>query len=134
MAKQQVQQNANQESWGRFNFLGVAKYITVATIIATILAFVIIGVRGFNYGVDFAGGIEAQVRFEKEMDAGEIRKFMSDAGYPHANVQAIGDNKEYLLRVEMPKGANDAELNKYVSETVEKIKAGLNSQFAGDGS
>jgi preprotein translocase subunit SecF len=118
---------------GKYDFLGVAKYITGATVIATILSIFIIAGKGFNYGVDFAGGIEAQVQFNKDMDAHKVRTFMSDIGYPHANVQAIGGNAEYLLRVEMPRDKSDAEVNKYVAETVEKIKAGLAQHFKDDG-
>lgn len=129
MAKQSTQTSANEVTWGKYDFLGIAKYITAGTVVATILSFVIIGTKGFNYGVDFAGGIEAQVKFEQDVEAGKVRKFMEDIGYPNASVQSIGGSAEYLLRVEMPKNANDNEVNKYVADTVEKIKAGLNSHF-----
>lgn len=118
---------------GKYDFLGIAKYITGATVVATILSIFIIAGKGFNYGVDFAGGIEAQVQFNKDMDAHKVRTFMGDIGYPHANVQSIGGNAEYLLRVEMPRDKSDAEVNKYVAETVEKIKAGLAQHFKEDG-
>lgn len=114
---------------GKYDFLGIAKYITGATVVATIISVFIIAGRGFNYGVDFAGGIEAQVQFNKDVDAHKVRTFMSDIGYAHASVQAIGGNAEYLLRLEMPRDKSDAEVNKYVAETVDKIKAGLATHF-----
>lgn len=117
---------------GKYDFLGVAKYITGATVIATIISIFIIMGKGFNYGVDFAGGIEAQVQFNKDIEAHKVRTFMGDIGYPHASVQSIGGNAEYLLRVEMPRDKSDAEVNKYVAETVEKIKAGLAQHFKDD--
>jgi preprotein translocase subunit SecF len=118
--------------WGKYDFLGISKYITVGTIILTILAMIVIGTKGFYYGVDFAGGIEMQVQFNKDMDAHRIRTFMSDLGYPNANVQTIGGNAEFLLRLEMPRGKTDSETNKYVADTVEKIKSGLLTTFAAD--
>jgi preprotein translocase subunit SecF len=133
MAKQQqVQANTKDDSWGKYDFLGIAKYITLATVLATIISFVIIGAKGFNYGVEFAGGIEAQIKFAQDVEPSKVRQFMSDIGYPHANVQSLGGNSEYLLRLEMPKEATDAEANKYVADSVEKIKAGLNTHFEGN--
>lgn len=132
MAKQQqqVQAAANNDSWGKYDFLGIAKYITAGTVVLTILSFVVIGVKGFNYGVDFAGGIEAQVQFAQDVDSAKVRQFVADIGYPHASVQSIGGNAEYLIRLEMPVDKTDAEVNKYVSETVDKIKSGLVTHFA----
>ncbi len=115
---------------GRYDFLGIAKYVTATTVVLTIISLIVITTKSFNYGVDFAGGIEAQVQFSKDVDAHKVRGFMSDIGYPHASVQSIGGNAEYLLRLEMPRDKSDAEVNKYVSETVDKIKAGLASHFA----
>lgn len=131
MAKTDQNQIA-KDSWGKYDFLGIAKYITAGTVVLTILSFVVIGIKGFNYGVDFAGGIEAQVQFDKAVEASKVRQFVSDIGFPNANVQAIGGDSEYLIRLEMPKGSNDNEINKYVNETVEKIKSGLGSHFASD--
>ncbi len=131
MAKQQQQNQAlNNDSWGKYDFFTIGKYITAATVVLTILSFVIIGVKGFNYGVDFAGGIEAQVQFSQDVDSGKVRQFVADIGYPNANVQSIGGNAEYLIRLDMPAGKADAEVNKYVSETVDKLKAGLATHFA----
>jgi preprotein translocase subunit SecF len=118
---------------GKYDFLGIAKYITGATVVATIISLFVIGTRGFNYGVDFAGGIEAQVQFNKDVDAHKVRTFMADIGFPHASVQSIGGNAEYLLRLEMPRDKSDAEVNKYVAETVDKIKVGLNEHFKDEG-
>lgn len=133
MAKNKDVQSKTSESthdWGKYDFMGISKYITVGTIILTLLALVLISIKGFNYGVDFAGGIEAQVLFAKPVDAHKVRTFMADLGYPNANVQSIGTESEYLIRVEMIHGKSDAETNKYVTETIDKIKTGLATHFA----
>lgn len=122
-----------EESWGRYDFLGVAKYITVGSIILVIVSMIIIGVKGLNYGVDFAGGIEVQAQFNKSVDAAHVRKFMSDLGFPHANVQALGDKNEYLIHVESMEGKNETETNKFIQETIAKIKTGLGEHFKEEG-
>ena len=74
-----------EESWGRYDFLGVAKYITAGSVFLVILSMLIIATKGLNYGVDFAGGIEVQAQFNKTVDAGHVRQFMTDLGFPHAD-------------------------------------------------
>lgn len=129
-AKKQTDKN---DSWGRFDFLGPAKYITIATIILVVVALVLIAAKGLNYGVDFKGGIEVQVQFAQEVEANKMRDFMTEIGYPNANVQGLGDaKKEYLLRVES-KGATDDEANAFITTTVEKIKSELATRFQSQG-
>ncbi len=122
-----------EESWGRYDFLGVAKYITAGSVFLVILSMLIIATKGLNYGVDFAGGIEVQAQFNKSVDAGHVRQFMTDLGFPHANVQALGDTNEYLIHVESVTGKSDAETNVFIQETITKIKSGLSARFASEG-
>ncbi len=122
-----------EESWGRYDFLGVAKYITAASVVLVLLSLVIIATRGLNYGVDFSGGIEVQAQFNNTVDAGHVRKFMSDLGFPHANVQSLGDKNEYLIHVESISGKSETETNQYVQDTIAKVKAGLDTRFKNEG-
>lgn len=122
----------NEQSWGKYDFLGIAKYITVISVVLTIVSLVIIGMRGLNYGVDFRGGIGVRVQFAKHVEASQVRQMMTSTGYPNANVQFLGEG-EYLLRVEGLSGVSDEAANNYINETVTKIKGGLNSAFASEG-
>ncbi|HMN69682.1 MAG TPA: protein translocase subunit SecF [Bdellovibrionales bacterium] len=122
----------NKNSWGRFDFLGVAKYITIASVALTVLALILIASRGLNYGVDFAGGIEMQVQFNQGVDAGQVREFMAAEGFANANVQALGKDNEYLIHLET-KGETDEEANTFITQTVEKVKTGLAAKFGQDG-
>ena len=121
------------ESWGRYDFLGVAKYITGLSMVLVVVSLVIIFAKGLNYGVDFAGGIEVQAQFGQSVDATHVRKFMSELGFPHANVQSLGDKNEYLIHVESVEGKSEAETNQYIQTTIEKIKKGLAETYAKEG-
>jgi preprotein translocase subunit SecF len=121
-------------SWGRFDFMSVAKYITIGSVGLSIVALLVLGVKGLNYGVDFAGGIELQVQFNQKVDAAKVRQFMESSGFGSASVQAIGDEHEFLIRVEAMKNppSEDA-ANAYITDTVAKIRAGLATQFTQEG-
>ncbi|MBX3022628.1 MAG: protein translocase subunit SecF [Bdellovibrionales bacterium] len=128
---QEVDRNSKsyREGWGRYDFLGVATYITALSVVLTILAGVIIGVKGLNYGVDFAGGIELQVQFKDAIKSEEVRSFLTTEGFAGANVQALGENHEYFIHLELETGKTDNETNAYIQETVEKIKRALSAKY-----
>src|SRR5207253_936941 len=54
-----------------------------------------------NYGVDFAGGTELQVRFKKPVDVSAVREEVSKLGFGEPTVQEYGRGQnEFLIRVE----------------------------------
>lgn len=116
-----------------FDFMGIAKYITVISILFVVASVVLVFTKGLNYGVDFSGGVEMQVQFNKAVEAGAVRKFVADMGYADANVQAYGKDNEFLIRLEMPTGVDEASSNKMLNDMIEKLKAGLTTTFADAG-
>ncbi len=105
MAKQhESRQNPQQtkppvkESHGKIDFFAIAPLMGGISVLAMIIGLGFILSKGFNYGIDFAGGTEVQVKFDKPVDVGQLRKLTEDLGKA-ATVQGLGDN-EYLLRLE----------------------------------
>src|SRR4051812_12361298 len=107
-----------EESSGKYDFIGISKYIATASVLLTLFALGVIIVKGFQYGVDFAGGTEIQVQFTKPVEASEVRKFTADEGFPKASVQAYGSANEYLIRLETAVGKNEKETNEIMKQTI----------------
>lgn len=57
---------------------------------------------GLNWGIDFTGGVEMQVRFDKQVDPEEIRNVLSSLGFSKNQVQEYGskESHEVLIRIE----------------------------------
>src|SRR4051794_39517877 len=55
-----------------------------------------------NYGVDFAGGTELQLKFNKPVEAGQVRDEVAKVGFGEPTVQVYGnpDERQFLVRVE----------------------------------
>src|SRR5260370_409356 len=80
-------------------YRGIA--VTISVIVnLMVLAGVVFWPR-LNYGVDFAGGTELQVHFQKTVDPGEIRDLVSQQGFGEPTVQRYGNESEnqFLIRV-----------------------------------
>jgi len=82
------------------DFLGRRKYAYAFSIIITAIGLISIALHGgFRYGVDFQGGTLLQVRFEKPMEAEQIREVLSQIGYADAEIQHFGEPREAIIRV-----------------------------------
>lgn len=115
---------------GKINFLGVAKYLVPISIAMVIFGLVEIAVDGFDYGIDFAGGTEIQVKFTGEISRDAIMKSVQEAGYEKVAVQRFGDENEYLVRLENFEGANEKETTALLNKMVTSVTSALQTSFA----
>ncbi|HOY74100.1 MAG TPA: protein translocase subunit SecF [Deltaproteobacteria bacterium] len=58
-------------------------------------------IRGLNYGIDFAGGLELQVAFKDSVETGDVRNAMRTVGLEQAAIQSVsgGEANEFLIRM-----------------------------------
>jgi preprotein translocase subunit SecF len=89
----------------KFDFVGKRHIAVVLSLIVNlaVIAWSLPFIHGLNYGVDFAGGTEMEVKFtEARVDPGDVRKAVEDLGFKGASVQRYGpeEDSSYLIRVE----------------------------------
>jgi preprotein translocase subunit SecF len=85
----------------KFDFVGKRHIAVVLSLIANLTVIGWAVFHGLNFGVDFAGGTEMEVKFQQAVDPGAIRKGVEDLGFKDASVQTYGPEAEhtYLIRV-----------------------------------
>ncbi|HET9594343.1 MAG TPA: protein translocase subunit SecF, partial [Anaeromyxobacteraceae bacterium] len=85
----------------KFDFVGKRHIAVTLSLIANAAVILWAIFHGLNFGVDFAGGTEMEVRFSRSIDAGDIRKGVEALGFKDASVQTYGAESEhtYLIRV-----------------------------------
>lgn len=115
-----IPHNVNIDFVKKFPLTGILSLIMV---IGSIL---LVAIKGLNYGVDFSGGAEVQVKFSQSVDLASVRKVLAEEGFDSASVQSIGDPSanEYLIKV----SADEKNLNAVTNTISEGFKKSFQSQ------
>lgn len=124
----------NVDYVGKFKIFGA---LSLALILITLIG---LFTKGLNYGVDFRGGVEIQVKFMEKVDMGTIRQAMADGKLPLSQLQTIGDESqnEYILKLDsegdlnsMSTKVNDILGQKFGKEKFEILKNDIVGPKAG---
>ena len=98
----------------------VAIILSILMILASIA---LVAIRGLNFGVDFAGGLMMEVRFEKPVQLDELRAAVDSAKAGEGSLQTFGDPRTISLRLPLPEG-DDAAVQKVVAQVQDTIREG----------
>ncbi len=74
-------------------------YIVSGTLI--LLGLISLFTRGLEFGIDFKGGTEIALSFEKEIDITDVRNDLDGIGLGNIEVKTFGDESGILVRTEL---------------------------------
>ncbi|WP_297206904.1 protein translocase subunit SecF [uncultured Pluralibacter sp.] len=64
-----------------------------------LLSIIVIGVRGFNWGLDFTGGTVIEITLEKPADLDQMRLSLEKAGFEEPQLQNFGSSHDIMVRM-----------------------------------
>ena len=72
-------------------------YLSIFLVLSTFLSVLLHG--GLNYGIDFRGGTNVQIRFDSEPNLNQLRELFASQGYDSIMLQTFGadEDREILL-------------------------------------
>ncbi|WP_457561225.1 protein translocase subunit SecF [Caminibacter sp.] len=91
-----------------YDFMSKRILFVSISLIMIALSIVSMSVKGFNWGIDFKGGVEVQVRFQKPVNIADVRKYISK-DYPNASITTFGKPNEILIRLSVKKVNTDVQ-------------------------
>jgi preprotein translocase subunit SecF len=106
-----------------FPFLKWRNPAVVLSIVLIVASIALVAIRGLNFGVDFAGGLMMEVRFEKPVELDELRASVDSAGAGEGSLQTFGDPRTVSVRLPLPEG-DDAAVQKVVKDVQQTIRKG----------
>jgi preprotein translocase subunit SecF len=84
----------------KYDFLGKRKIGYAISVTIFLIGLISVIVRGLEFGIDFKGGTEIVLQFEKPVDVGEIRTYVENLGLGSAEVKTFGGETGIMVRTE----------------------------------
>lgn len=73
--------------------------MVVISLILVVASIIAIATKGLNLGMDFTGGISADVTYSQPVEQADVATALSDKGFNDAVVQYLGTRQELLVRL-----------------------------------
>ncbi len=81
-----------------FDFLGKKQIALIVSVLLILMGTVsVVYHQGFNYGIDFKGGFQVRIKFERAIDLNALRKQFDRLDMNSTSLQTIGDTNEVKL-------------------------------------
>lgn len=108
------------------DFVGKRHLWIGISIAAVLLTLVLFFTKGLNYGIDFTGGAEVQIRVPQSWDIGRVRSELESGGLKGLKVQAIGvpTDHQYLIRAQGDESSLNAVAKKVSDSLGKSLKPG----------
>ncbi|MGM8901121.1 protein translocase subunit SecF, partial [Psychrobacter sp. 1Y4] len=77
-------------------FMKIEKPMALLSLFMVIGSIIAIAVNGLNLGLDFTGGVSADIRYEQPVEQVAVVQALADNGFDDAVVQYLGTREELL--------------------------------------
>lgn len=79
-------------------------------VVLVVVSLFSIGIQGFNYGIDFAGGVLLEARSEKVIDLAPLRTTLNNLGLGEISITTSGNTgRDVTIRVPQQEGGDQAQ-------------------------
>ncbi len=106
-----------------FDFMSLRKINYIISIVLSGLSIIWISIFGFNFGIDFVGGISIEARIGEKPDIGHMREVLSKLDIGEVMLQTFGSENDISIRV-----GNFGD-EKDLTQKVTKVKDALAKHF-----
>nr|WP_157992310.1 protein translocase subunit SecF [Candidatus Erwinia haradaeae] len=100
------------------DFMSWNKVVFLCSIILLIVSINIIGMCGFNWGLDFTGGTVIEMKLERPVDLDLIRSSLKKIGLIQPQIQNLESVYDLLVRIEPKEDINGTTFSSIVLNTI----------------
>lgn len=115
----------NQKQYGRpederiIPFMKIAMPAALFSIILTVASIFFIATKGLNLGLDFTGGVAAELNYTNPVKPEDVSQALSQAGFNDAVVQTLGSEHDLMVRMPVQEDIEAEDLTKAVTAAVQ---------------
>ncbi len=81
------------------DFMGASRKFGLLSLVLVLLSWGLLFTKGFNYGIDFAGGTLIQVKYDTKAPITKVREVLkTNSAFKGANVTFFGNDHEIVIR------------------------------------
>ncbi|MCZ2356393.1 MAG: protein translocase subunit SecDF [Bacteroidia bacterium] len=107
-------------------FIANRKKSYIISVVAVVISLISFGIFGFKFGVDFQGGRQYIIEFQKQYDTEKVRQDLTDAfGNNAPIVKTVGSKNQLMITTSYLFEAKDAD-----QKVTDALMAGLNKSHA----
>lgn len=99
-------------------FMKWATPMTIISLILVVASIIALSVKGLNLGLDFTGGVSADVHFSQPVEQTDVSTSLAQKGFDDAVVQYLGTRNELLVRLPPQEGQTVESLNTALTEAL----------------
>lgn len=105
------------------DFLGKRKFFYFFSLALFLIGLLSVIFKGLSFGIDFKGGSEIVLQFEKQIDIAEVRKDIENIGLGNVEVRTFGGETGALIRTELQQLPDDVYPNvvKSIEDEIKNI-------------
>ncbi len=99
-------------------FVSNKKIFYIISSVLIVISIISLLFRGFNYGIDFAGGTLIQLDFKQgEVSVGDIRNVLGEMNFAGSTIQALSDN-EFIIKTTQIELAERQQLMELIKDKI----------------
>jgi len=90
------------------DFMRRSRPVLALMALLLVASLAVIGLKGFNYALEFTGGTMVRTHFSRPVHVDRVRDQLARAGFANAEVQSVGGGNDVIVRLQPEKEHNNA--------------------------
>jgi preprotein translocase subunit SecF len=98
-------------------FMSIRRIPLMISTFLIIISLSSIGLKGFNFGIDFSSGYIVQLKFDNQVTVADVQNKLYKNNLNDVSVQLYGSNSEILIKLRDEELFKKTNINNYINET-----------------
>jgi preprotein translocase subunit SecF len=96
------------------------------SILLIVGSLVMVGLKGFNLGIDFVGGQMLRVQFQQPVQVEQLRETVDSLGLGESTIQQFGTPRDVSIRLPLPPGGEEG-----ANQAASRVRQAVSQAFPG---